>query len=452
MHRLVSAWVLGVGLALGFVACGGGSSGSAGPGGADASTDAPSKSDAGPPAEAAADGTSSGDATSDAAADAPTDAPSDTASDDAGDGAFAPASHPAWPIVLPNAGVVLKNMKLVTIVASTDPNANDLFAFDDGLVQSQWWSAFSTEYGLGTPSASIHVTGAAVTGNPTEGTMEAYIAASIAADADGGAGPDGNTMYMLYLPPGIDIIDARGENTNCQYYGGYHAQYDKSGDAWGVVQHCPVANTGITDLQSMTIIGSHEIAEGATDPIPGNGYTAGSPLTSQPWTQSPLVQTLFGEVGDLCSDTQWTEGAYTYQRIWSIAAAAKGFDPCVPAYPNQAYYNASPANLWYAVKAGTGLKIPVVGWSDRPTANWLIGPEVWTQSVTGFAAAYSSSLIEKTDAGSYYATNDGQTSYLQVDAPADATSGAWATVALFNFTPGEPGDPYHIWFVGVYVP
>lgn len=450
MHRLVSAWVLGVGLAVGFVACGGGSSGGARPGGADASTDAPSKAEAGPQAEAAADAPGNADGAADAGV--PSDAAPEGAGDDGGDGGFSPGSHPAWPIVLPNAGVVLKDMKLVTIVASNDPNAADLFAFDDGLVQSQWWSAFSTEYGLGTPSANVHVTGAAITGNPTEGTMEAYIAASVAAEADAGAGPDGNTMYMLYLPPGIDIIDTRGENTNCQYYGGYHAAYDKTGDAWGVVQHCPVANTGITDLQSMTIIGSHEIAEGATDPDPSNGYTAGSPLTKQPWTQSPLVQTLFGEVGDLCSDTQWTEGSYTYQRIWSIAAAAKGFDPCVPTYPNQAYFNASPANLWYTVKAGSGVKIPVVGWSDRPTPNWIIGPEVWTQSVTGFAVSYQSSLIEKTDAGSFYSTNNGDTSYLLVDAPVGAASGSWATVALFNWIPGQPGDPYHIWFVGVYVP
>jgi hypothetical protein len=366
-------------------------------------------------------------------------------------GPFVPASHPAWPQVPANSGEVLHPMKLVTVVSSGDSQASDFFAFGDALIASQWWSSFDTEYGLGTPTQNVHVTGPAITSNPDQNTMQQYIASAIQGNT--AAAPDGNTMYMLYLPPGIDIIDTQGPNTNCQYYGGYHTTYGTNGDAWGVGQHCPLTGTGLSDLQWMTIVGSHEIAEGASDPVPDNGYTPPSPDTQTPWTQPPWQAAIYGEIGDLCVSTQITEGNYTYQRIWSNAAAAKGGDPCVPPFSSYAYVNASVPQGWYTAAAGGTVQIPVTGFSDRATSDWALEAQMWNSSGPTFPADITSATVLHTDAGDYPTTNNGKTSTLTVAVPAGSGSGTWATIAIYSIPLVYSGeDPYHLWFVGVYVP
>jgi hypothetical protein len=207
----------------------------------------------------------------------------------------------------------------------------------------------------------------------------------------------------------------------------------------------------------MTIVGSHEIAEGATDPVPGNGYTLVSSIdTKQPWTQSPLVAALYGEVGDLCVSTQINEGNFTYQRIWSNTAAAKELDPCVPPYTQYAYVNTSVPQGWYTMTAGGSLQIPVTGWSDRAADDWLIGAAVWTSSAsassaTVFQPTITSSTSYDTDAGDYPTTNNGKASTLTVTAPG-LGSGSWATIGIYSEPLVYSGDPYHWWFVGVYIP
>jgi hypothetical protein len=382
--------------------------------------------------------------------------PHDAASEDVVEaGPFVPAAHPPWLQIPGNQGVVLKSMKLVTVVSTGDSQASSYFAFGDALIASQWWTSFSTEYGLGTPTTNVHVTGPAITQNPSGATMEAYIASAIKSTP--AAAPDGNTMYMLYLPPGIDIIDDQTNqpNTNCQYYGGYHTTYGTNGDAWGVGQHCPLTGTNLTDLQWMTIVGSHEIAEAASDPTPGTGWTPPTPDTTQPWTQSPWQAALFGEIGDMCVSTQITDGTFTYQRIWSNAAAAKGGDPCVPPFSKYAYYNASAPQGWYTVSAGGNVTIPLTGFSDKAMPDWAVDAQQWnasSPSVT-FATSVVSSTVFHTDAGAYPTTNNGRVSTLTVTAPAGVASGTWATIGIYTFPLVYEGeDPYHLWFVGVYVP
>jgi len=87
--------------------------------------------------------------------------------------------------------------------------------------------------------------------------------------------------------------------------------------------------------------------------------------TKQPWTQSPWVAALYGEVGDLCVSTQINEGSFTYQRIWSNSAAAKELDPCVPAVPAvRLREHERPAGVVHDAR-GWLVQIPVTGWSDR---------------------------------------------------------------------------------------
>ncbi len=378
----------------------------------------------------------------------------DAGADASDGGPFVPAAHPPWPQVPANEGVVMHSMKLVTVVASGDALASDYFAFGDALVASQWWSSFSTEYGLGTPTQNVHVTGAAMTKNPNEAAMKSYIEAAIAGTP--AAAADGNTLYMLYLPPGISILDdsSGNVNTNCDLYQGYHDAYDKSGDAFGVGQQCPIANTGLTQLQSMTLIASHEIAEAASDPVPGSGWAPPSPNTSAPWLAPAWNAAIYGEIGDLCFTTQITEGSYMYQRIWSNAAAAKGGDPCVPAFP-QPYVNTSVPEQWYTIAPGGSLQIPVTGFSDRATADWWMWATPYTSSDSSlqFTATVTSPTEIVEDAGTWPTTNNGRQATLTVTAPAGATSGTWATVLVESYPLVNPNqDPFELWILGVYVP
>jgi hypothetical protein len=451
------AGLLGIALAGAAVGCGGSGGNPSVPddaaGGADQQL--PPHPDAGLPGTDAGgpDGATGADATTDSGIH---DATTADVAKDTGTvveaGPFATAPHTPWPVLVNNAGVVLHDMKLVIVASSGDANAASYFSFGDALIASPWWQSFSTEYGLGTPTASIHVTGPAITSDPTSAAMVSYISSAVSGEPDAGAGANGDTMYMLFLPPGIDIQDSRGPNTNCQYYGGYHTTYDKSGDAWGVVQHCPLDGWD-SDLQWMEIGASHEIAEAATDPIPDNGVTLVPNIDyQQPWTQSPWAVSLYGEVGDMCVETEVTEGAFTYQRIWSIAAAAKGLDPCVPAYSQYAYVNSTVPQGWYTVTAGGSVQIPVTGWSDRATSDWIIVSDIWSSSTTGFTATTTSPTQYVTDAGNYPTTNNGKTSTLTFAAPAGAQSGSWAVAYIVSEPLVYSGDPYHLWMVGAYVP
>lgn len=454
MHRLAWTALLCAGACAPMAACGGSSNGgTAGSGDGGEGADVVVPEDGG-----AQDGAGSHDgASGHDGGSSDGGQPHDATPDVLEAGPFTPAAHPPWMQIPKNQGVVLPSMKLVTVVSSGDAQASSFFAFGDALIASAWWSSFSTEYALGTPTKNVHVTGPAITSNPTGATMEQYIASAIAGTP--GAAPDGNTMYMLYLPPGIDIVDdASGQpNTNCQFYGGYHTTYGTKGDAWGVGQHCPLTGTGLTDLQWMTIVGSHEIAEAASDPTPGTGWTPALPDTVQPWTQSPWQTAVFGEIGDMCVSTQIIEGSFTYQRIWSNTAAAKGGDPCVPPFSKYPYYNASAPKDWYTITAGGTATITLTGFSDHPSPDWAVEAQMWNSGgatpAPTFDATVTSPTVYHTDAGNYPTTNNGKTSTLTVKAPAGAASGTWATIAIYTYPLTYAGeDPYHLWFVGVYVP
>jgi hypothetical protein len=360
---------------------------------------------------------------------------------------FVPAPHPAWPQVPSNQGRILKPMKLVTVVSAGDTLANQLFAFSDALIVSNWWQAAGKDYGLGNAGQSIHVTGPAITQNPSGNAMRSYITNAI--QGNGAAAPDGNTMYILYLPSGIDALDQRGPNTNCQYYGGYHTEYGQGGDGWGFGQRCPTQGTGLSELQSLTIIGSHEIMEGATDPVPGLGWTLGTPDYQQPWTQTPWLAAVQGEVGDLCFGTEIPELGNKYQRIWSNSAAAAGGDPCAPALPDP-YYNTSAPQGWYALASGGSTQITVTGFSDHSMLDWIIEPTVWIGSTNGWTASITSPTTKTIQNKTYPTTNNGKSATLTINAPT-AASGSWAVVMIISSPELAMTDPYHVWPVGVHI-
>ncbi len=364
-------------------------------------------------------------------------------------GPFAPAAHRGFPsLARASTGGLLSPMRLVVIAADGDPLANDLFAFADAAVASHWFSTVTKEYGVAAPSASVHLTGAAFAAGtmPLDATAVAtYVQATLAAATDP-PNPDGNTLYLVYLPPGVDLAG----NVVCKgpAPSGYHHKYGTAGDGFAVVQRCQGGFE--TAMQQLTIVGSHEIAEAATDT--GVGWRVTIPASTVPaWMADPWLayeDSRITENGDLCIDTRVLEGAYYYQRAFSNAAAATGGDPCVPSLPIP-YYGATTEKPWYAASAGTTLEIPIGGWSTAPANDWIVRAKVQNTSVAG--AAWTAAAGGAT-------LNNGKTATLTVTVPADARSGAWAAIYLLaerqdaNKHP-LPGEDYaHLQMVGVYVP
>jgi hypothetical protein len=89
--------------------------------------------------------------------------------------------------------------------------------------------------------------------------------------ASGGVKPNAQGVYMVFLPPGTELVDPQG-NTSKQGLGGYHSSYlDANGKPvyYVAVAYAQMGN-GINfdnvPVDGMTIAASHEVTETETDP------------------------------------------------------------------------------------------------------------------------------------------------------------------------------------------
>jgi hypothetical protein len=378
----------------------------------------------------------------------------------AADAGFTPAAHAHYPPLVLGRGGVIASLRLVTIVPANAELADELFAFGDALVESDWLTAIGDEYGVG-QGAAVAVTGPElVAAEPLDrAAVEAYIASAI--EGDGSLAPDGRSVYALYLPAGVDLI---GDEECSDGPDGHHAAFGELGDGFAVVPRCQ----GIfaSALEQLTLIGSHEIAEAITDTTDGwhierPPETPGWRWTASPWlgyngpsnAYQPNV-----ENADLCNGTRVVEGDFAYQRSFSNRAAAAGEDPCVPHLEVQ-YVGVSTASDWYEAEAGGAIEIPVGGWSSAPAEDWIVtqrrqgGTPGWT-----FAGRLSGPRTTTVEGTTFQLINDGDEATLTVTVPPDAPVGSWQTFYLTSFRldadgdRGPPGDDYgHSWVVGVHV-
>ena len=364
---------------------------------------------------------------------------------------YALVPHRPFPQLTFGGGHVLSSMRLVVVTATGDPLATKLGEFCSALVVSQWWTTVTSEYGLGTPRGCVHVVGAALASGTTldDTQMQQYIASSVGANA-----PDGGTMYLLYLPPGVVFSGGAG----CPY-GGYHLPYGTLGDGWGVVERCQYDFA--TMLEALTIVGSHEIVEAATDPDVSTGWGQ-YPTAANQWTQSAWLPYGGGypvEAADYCISTRAIESGVAYQRMLSNSASAAGNDPCVPALP-VTYYNLTTPQDWYAVAPSATVDIPLIGWSTAPTEMWEISAAVAESSTPPpvVASRAIQAPIVTIGTAQYRTMTTGQTATLRVTMGA-AMSNTWRVFWLYSFridstgADGLAGDDHdHLWRVGVYVP
>jgi hypothetical protein len=115
--------------------------------------------------------------------------------------------------------------------------------------------------------------------------------------------PTADTLYFIYLPPGVTISLDGG--TSCSNFCGYHS--DVNGRIFYAVMPYPDCSGcigGLSVIDSLTSTSSHELCEAITDAVPGQGW----------------YDDQNGEIGDICAWKTKRLGAYTVQLEWSNKA------------------------------------------------------------------------------------------------------------------------------------
>jgi hypothetical protein len=117
--------------------------------------------------------------------------------------------------------------------------------------------------------------------------------------------PSKNTLYFIYLPPGVALVQGGGKS--CQAFCGYHDAIN--GQIFYAAMPypgCAGCTGGLAVLDAITSTSSHELCEAITDPIPGQGW----------------YDDVNGEIGDICAWKTKKVGNFTVQLEWSNKANA----------------------------------------------------------------------------------------------------------------------------------
>jgi hypothetical protein len=337
--------------------------------------------------------------TPDQALSSPDAATTDAAGPDA---STTSATHAPFPKVIEQGGPITTAPFVVSITFMDDLYINDLTTFGTHLTQSAWWTTAMAGDCLadGTTCIGTGPDGMMVTlpmpadKNYTDTAVETLIGSLITA---GTVPPtDANTIYNIYFPTTTTITASDGTQS-CVAFDAYHASFKQGGKEviYSLIPECEAYNPPgippITTLQYTTLSVSHEIAEAASDPLVSDPNV---PYSFYPDENDPQSWAWLdwedGELADLCVDAyglggdETLEGGYMVQRIWSIANAAAGKNPCVPIPDGEVYFNAAPTTSEVIVDVGQTVMVEVDAWADGPIDSWTLNPQEETDSNTSF--------------------------------------------------------------------
>jgi hypothetical protein len=282
------------------------------------------------------------------------DAGQHDASADAGDGGpFKVGTHPPFPVLVRGrAGRgVLTAPVIVPIFFPGFDHTTDVKAQlkDMGTVETYWHDAVS-EYGVGayTFGAPVDLTEAAPK-TIGGGEITTWLTGKLDGTHPEFGTPTNETIYVIYYPSTTAISGSCSDpGTGGHGFGGYHdALQTKKGVnvAYGVIAECATFGNITNSLDMVTVAGSHEIIEAATDTLPGDGFAS---IDATNGFALDIFLQGNEENGDLCAVNHAflrPGGGYPYllSRGWSnAAAAAGGRDPCQPALPDQPFIGAAP--------------------------------------------------------------------------------------------------------------
>src|SRR5579871_6752577 len=190
--------------------------------------------------------------------------------------------------LLPNVaiqGIYLGSDWSNTSVGNPNPASTSYF---DGFLKSLVSSPFMTmlhsdgynvNKGTFTPGVIDPVT--LTQGTPGTFLYNSQIQADIQAEITAGAvqQPNGNTLYTVFVEDNVPVATGGGYTSTNAFTGTdshgnpatiYYSVITTPGGSIG--NGYGVQPNAVTQAQEMTIVGSHETAEAATDPSPGNGW------------------------------------------------------------------------------------------------------------------------------------------------------------------------------------
>ncbi len=292
----------------------------------------------------------------------------------------------AAPQILNLGGSVMKTPKIVPIFYPSEPYLSDLTTFINKLAGSAYWTATTSEYGVGAVTVgTAHTISTSPPGTIDDEAIKTFITSQLTGTAPWGA-PDPNVIYTIYYPAGTNITLQGAQS--CQQFGGYHSEVTV-GATRVVYAIMPRCSSGGSDLDYLTSASTHEFIEAATDPHPFTGAAYNQP------DDNHVVWSIFptSELGDMCTfnvgaDIKPFEIGYAVQRTWSNKAAAAHHNPCVPAPVGQVYFNSVPiladtVNIDFgggatgptkgvAVPVGTSKTIDVTLFADGATGPWQV--------------------------------------------------------------------------------
>ena len=308
------------------------------------------------------------------------------------------SAHEPLPLLTTHgSSLVLQKPRLVSITYADYEYRQQVDAFGDFIVGSNWLETVVGEYGVQKGShVAAHIDGPApaVTSDfDEEKALQAWI------ESGQVPAPDAQTLYMIYVSSRTTASDHEGDRS-CTSEGGYHSVAQLAAQTafiYAVVYDC-------SGLDDVTAAASHELIEAAIDPDLDSYY-----LTYDP--KLPVSQ----ENADLCENLPAIdEGGFKVVRAWSNAAARAGHEPCVPAPPGDIYYNisVSPPDV-QDVKPGETVTFELTGWSDAKVDPWVIIPLPGHLSALDLSVSLDTNRI-----------GNGGHATLKVTVPPDAKPGA----------------------------
>jgi hypothetical protein len=321
---------------------------------------------------------------------------------------------PPAPHISSAGGPVLVAPRIVPIFyAGDDDMQAQVEAFLHALATSSYWTAVTSEYGVGPPTIEPTIVVSdppPTTDDALQGLLEANLEPPVVdlplfvGQTSGWPAPDANTLYVVFLPAGVTLT--AGSDVSCMAFGGYHYETAPSHIAYALIPRC--TPTG-APIDKITPALSHELVEAATDPRPRTAPAfAVIDRDDVVWGYTPGA-----ELGDMCeyirAARQRLVGDYLVQRTWSNISAAAGHDPCVPA-PAAPYVAAAPlfGDVTFAVAGkpitthgvkianGSSATIELELFSDTATADWTVVVEDVASAVQMLPAELSLTLDKTT--------------------------------------------------------
>lgn len=285
----------------------------------------------------------------------------------------APTSEATTPIAralprLPDrGGPVLANPVVATVTFTTDDPAlvDRVERFGDAITKTAWWRAVVDDYcpspgrciGEGVGGEHLRLN-ESLPAKLDDVTLEEILKRRL------GKAPRENTIFLVYLPPGVTLGDASVPQY-CAHDGKIAPRaYHQTIDLGRPVPYAVLPRCG--DENELTATASHELLEATTNPDPAHrGFAFQQGSANMGFTAAGVEPV--DPCGLITMDQHWTTAnGFAAQRAWSNRAAAAGHDPCVPSRPERPYLALVPnAPVARLANIGDSVTIVVEAAADR---------------------------------------------------------------------------------------